>query len=120
MDDYKLINLLKNHCVSLKWRGIFTGKLILSFSITLLRVRASEWIEPIYSPKIPRKKIIIENPKEIRINIGDKPSSNEFQYRIFKTRYTKPIQNENAENANPIIVAILMGILELLINPTTA
>ena len=46
--------------------------------------------------------------------------SNEFQNSNFKIKYTIPEMRVNIEKINPIKVAILIGVFELLIIPTSA
>ena len=69
---------------------------------------------------MPKKKIIIDKPKDIRIIRGARPISNESQKSNFKMKYTIPEVNVNIEKINPNKVAILIGVLELLIIPTKA
>ena len=72
------------------------------------------------NPVSPKKKIIIDKPKDIRIIRGARPISNESQKRIFSTKYKIPEANVNIEKIKPNKVATLIGVLELLIIPTKA
>ena len=69
---------------------------------------------------MPKKKIIIDKPKDIRIIRGARPISKESQKRIFNTKYKIPEANVNIEKIKPNKVATLIGVLELLIIPTKA
>ena len=69
---------------------------------------------------MPKKNIIIDKPKDIMIISGANPNSNEFQNSNFKIKYTIPEIKVNNEKINPIKDAILIGVFELLIIPTSA